>query len=245
MTDAADGLAVARNCIQCGKRYFADLAQAADGMCDDCLAMSGRSRVVLEPLRPPDTADPTAVEGEALPDDAAEYSEAQAAELEVVRRGMERRFREQDGRDRVIRLAALAAGGLLVVAGIVLAIVLRPVDPIPDTPAGDRLRWIVSVMNDASVASIDAVEENFDTSIIASSSAGRLRRDLTLWDERGDGYDVALIPEPEADPHHLEAYVTNGAMDWGLIVVETASEPPYGIVRFTITGVDPPAGYAR
>lgn len=237
-----DGFAVARKCIQCGVVFYADLSTAATGMCGPCAEAAGLRRPT-QPLPELSDSDSGAAFDAEHPGgrDVADAGGPADSELEVLRRGLASQFREDDRSAARRRLAAYAAVALAVLVAIAFAIGRCSGPDLPSSPASRQARWLVEVMNDSALVDSAVIEERFAPVAIASASLGRIKDEIVRWDERSDDYAIARVVEGD-DPHLIELLITNEAMEWGRITVQTETERPYRIVRFTIEPIDPPAG---
>ncbi len=118
------------------------------------------------------------------------------------------------------------------------AFLARDRTEIPNTPAGERLEWMMVALNDSSVATVPVIQEEFSAWAIEEFGSRGIIAEIRAWDQRHDEYRIGRISEDER--HRVVVLITTESMEWGELTIEVEARSPNEIRRFTIGPADPP-----
>lgn len=172
------------------------------------------------------------------------------AKRAAKRKAKEKAARQKEKRQRKARRRGAdqssgygrAIGLLVLLALVAFAAVgfqrLSGPPQIPNTPAGEQFRWILSAMNgQAQVMRENEIIEHFAPSALDSVAPREILDQLRWWHERNPGYIYNGVQRGGSSASVIQAKVSTVLQDHGLITVRVEENPPHRIVDFTINAV--------
>ncbi|MFT6398601.1 MAG: hypothetical protein ACJAYU_003360 [Bradymonadia bacterium] len=128
--------------------------------------------------------------------------------------------------------------GFLVLALGIGAFLSRERTQIPETPAGERLEWLLLALNNSSQATAPVIQETFSAWAIDEFGSREIIAEIQAWDQRHGEYRLGRIVEDER--FRVVVLITTESMEWGELTLEVEPQSPNEIRRFTIGPADPP-----
>jgi len=149
-------------------------------------------------------------------------------------------------KDGTIPRARAIAYMVLISAAILAAVVyfMPEPDPIPNTPAGQHLRWVMGVINNGSSRlTMDDVAGHM-TSDAFQQAGPAIRERLIAMDSWKDTFTILAIREPTPQTY-IVVELTTETGNLGYLAIGTEPSAPYKVNLFLAGSGNPPANLLR